>query len=429
VAGDEVPIIRFKRGTDRRQRVVPVDHDRRAPQDSRRSARVSWLSLFRGADEAAVAEALDDSEILLLPPGYTLLRAGAQNDTVYLVLSGQLGAYLGNSTDDDSAIPIGPGECIGELSSIDGKPVSALIRTLTEARVLRLHGEVFWNRLMAVPGVARNLLAVLAERMRRNTETMLESQRREIELKHLRQELNVARQLQLGMLPMRRPLFPDRHDLEIAGLMEAASFIGGDLFDAFFVDEQRLFFCIGDVSGHGIPAAMFMARTVSLMRTAASSAECPALLLQTVNDQLCAGNDANMFVTLFCGFLEIDSGRVVYSNGGHLAPVLWRNGQASHLPIPKGTLIGVIPGIRYARSEIDLNHGDLILCYTDGVTEAQTATGEEFSESRLAGIVAEIAHQPLDLLLDKVRLSVAEYSGDSKLADDCTMLAIRRPHG
>jgi sigma-B regulation protein RsbU (phosphoserine phosphatase) len=430
VAGeDEVPIIRFKRGNDRRQQVVPVDHDRRAPQDGRRSARVSWLSLFHGADEAAVAEALDDTEILLLPPGYTLLRPGAQNDTVYLVLSGQLGAYLGNSTDDDRAIPIGPGECIGELSSIDGKPVSALVRTLTEARVLRLHGEVFWNRLMAVPGVARNLLSVLAERMRRNTETMLESQRREIELKHLRQELNVARQLQLGMLPMRRPLFPDRHDLEIAGLMEAASFIGGDLFDAFFVDEQRLFFCIGDVSGHGIPAAMFMARTVSLMRTAASSAECPALLLQTVNDQLCAGNDANMFVTLFCGFLEIDSGRVVYSNGGHLAPVLWCDGQASPLPIPKGTLIGVIPGISYARSEIELNRGDLILCYTDGVTEAQTVNGEEFSEPRLAGIVAEIAHQPLELLLDKVRLSVAEYSGDSKLADDCTMLAIRRPHG
>ena len=397
------------------------------PANRRRHSRVAWLSLFRGANEAAVSEVIADAEVLVLPPGHTLLRIGEMNDTVYLVLSGQLGAYLGNPSPDVTPIPIGPGDCVGELSAIDGKPVSALVRALSETRVLYLPRDVFWNRLMAVPGVARNLLAVLAERMRRNTEAMLEGQRRKIELEHLRQELNVARQLQVGMLPLRRPLFPERPDLEIAGMMEAASFIGGDLFDAFFIDDDRLFFCIGDVSGHGIAAAMFMARTVSLLRLSAFSVECPALLLQKINDQLCAGNDANMFVTLFCGFLELSSGRVVYSNGGHLAPVHWHGGQSSYLPIPKGTLIGVIPGIAYARSETVLNHGDVILCYTDGVTEAQTASGEEFSDSRLASIVEKIADTPLDSLLDHIRRSVADYSGDLKLADDCTMLAIRRP--
>ena len=248
------------------------------------------------------------------------------------------------------------------MSAIDGKPVSALVKAITETRVLRLSQDVFWNRLMAVPGVARNLLVVLTMRMRRNTEVMLEGQRRKIELEYLRQELDVARQLQIGMLPLHGMLFPERRDIEIAGMMEAADSIGGDLF-----------------------------------------------------------------VTLFCGFLDVTTGRLTYSNGGHLSPVLWRDGQASSLPLPKGTIIGVIPGSKYVQREITLNAGDFMLCFTDGVTEAQTAEGEEFTEPRLLNLVGEIVHHPLDTILNKVRGEVATFSGDHKLADDCTLLAIRRP--
>lgn len=395
--------------------------------DDRRNQGLAWLSLFQNADESAVIEAIGDSEIVVLEAGATLLRPGEQNDTVFLILAGELGANLGDSQNPESMIRMMAGDCLGELSAIDGKPVSALVKALTKSRVLRLSQDVFWNRLMAVPGVARNLLGVLAIRMRRNTEVMLDGQRKQIELQYIRQELDVARQLQIGMLPMRRPWFPDRKDLEIAGMMEAASSIGGDLFDAFFVDDQRLFFCIGDVSGHGIPAAMFMARAISLMRIAAFADTCPAALLGRINEQLCAGNDANMFVTLFCGFLEVSSGRIIYSNGGHLAPLHWQDGKINPLPIPKGTIIGVIPGGKYIQSEIVLNQGDFLLCFTDGVSEAQTADGEEYSESRLMNVVEAIASHPLESVLSHVRMDVAEFSGDSKLADDCTMLAIRKP--
>lgn len=418
---------RLSHRNDRRLTSVTVEQERRSTL-KRRDGGLGWASLFKGAEHSAVLDAVGDSEIHVLSPGHTLLKPGEANDKVFLVLSGQLGAYLGDGGPADLAIPIDAGDCLGELSAIDGKPVSALVKVITEARILSLTHDVFWNRLMAVPGVARNLMAVLAERMRRNTEAMLEGQRRQIELEYLRQELDVARQLQLGMLPIRRPLFPDRHDIEVAGMMEAASIIGGDLFDAFFVDEHRLFFAIGDVSGHGIPAAMFMARTVSLMRLAAITINCPAILLSRVNEQLCAGNDANMFVTLFCGFLELDTGRVMYSNGGHLAPLHTRDGVTTNLPIPKGTIIGVLPGITYTRSEIVLNRGDSILCYTDGVTEAQTSQGEEFSESRLIALVGDNAHHPLEAVLSGIRDEVAKFSGERKLADDCTMLAIRRPH-
>lgn len=172
---------------------------------------------------------------------------------------------------------------------------------------------------------------------------------------------------------------------------------------------------------------MFMARAVTPMRAAAIGTNYPANVLQQVNDQLCAGNDANMFVTLFCGFLEVANGRTVYSNGGHLAPLYWRGGQANLLDIPKGALIGVIPGAKYTKNEIVLDRGEFILCYTDGVTEAQTAAGEEYSELRLLSLLAQLADHPLATLLSGIRASVADYSGDRRLADDCTMLAIRRP--
>lgn len=424
---DDGHLLLFHRGRDRRKQTRAVDLDRRSATVARRHTNLDWLSLFKGADEAAVIAAIGDSEVLQLQPGDTLLTPGEANDKVFLVLAGQLCAYLGNDSQQDAAIPISVGECLGELSAIDGKPVSALVKAITESRILRLTQDTFWNRLMAVPGVARNLMVVLAERMRRNTEAMLEGQRRQIELQYLRQELDVARQLQLGMLPMHRPLFPDRRDIEIAGMMEAASTIGGDLFDAFFVDEKRLFISIGDVSGHGIPAAMFMARAVSLMRIAAFDIDCPAKLLEKINEQLCAGNDANMFVTLFCGFLEVDTGRFIYANGGHLAPIHAREGQPGSLAIPRGTILGVIAGMTYVRSEVMLNKGDLLLCYTDGVTEAQTAVGEEFSELRLMMLVREAAAGPLETILGSIRREVANFSGDPRLTDDCTMLAIRRP--
>lgn len=243
----------------------------------------------------------------------------------------------------------------------------------------------------------------------------------------LRQELNVARQIQTGLLPLRRPLFPDQPDLEIAGIMEPASAIGGDLFDAFFVDERTLFFCIGDVSGHGVAAAMFMARTFSLMRLAAFETRQPDQILGRINEQLVVGNDANMFVTLICGFFEVGSGRVAYSNGGHIAPVLYRQGLAGPLPLPKGTAIGIMEGVAYRQHEIVLDPGDLMLCFTDGVTEAASSNFEEYSEPRLMKFVEDHGHLPVEALLDLIRTDVAVFTGSQELDDDCTMLAVRRP--
>lgn len=417
---------RFLRAKERRVQSEYVSNDRRRAGLERRTREIGWLALFRGADESEVASVVKGCEVLRLFPGEPLLTPGEYNDKIYLVLSGQLSAQLDANGRDDLSILVCPGECVGELSAIDGKSVSALVRALTEVEVLVLDRHLFWNRLMTITGVAHNLLVALAQRMRRSNEILLDRQRRQLEFEHLQQELDVARQLQLGMLPLDRPLFPDREDIDIFGMIEPAAKIGGDLFDAFFISEHRLFFCIGDVSGHGIPAAMFMARVVSLMRLAAIGTAFPSEILAQLNEQLCAGNDANMFVSLFCGFVNTATGSLIYSNAGHPAPVLCRSGVSSRLPIPKGAIVGLMAELRYTDSETTLLPGDILLSFTDGVTEAQSPDGEEFSEDRLAGLVSRYAQLSLERLTGSIREHVSAYTASETLADDCTLLAIRR---
>jgi len=418
-----VLVQRFNHGPDRRVKSAKLIHDRRCKE--RRKLGLGWLSIFHGADEAAVQAALAESEVWQMSAGETLLTPGNINNIIYVLLSGKLGAYLERIDNPGEAIPILPGECIGELSAIDGKSVSAYVVALNNVRILKLSQDMFWDRLMVIPGVARNMMVGLSERMRRTNEAVQVHQRKQMALQHLRKELEVAHQLQASMLPLRRPLFPDRDDIEIAAFMEAASEVGGDLFDVFFVDDRNLFICIGDVSGHGIPAAMFMARTIGLMRITAMNTLHPDELLVKINDQLCVGNDTNMFATLFCAFLDVNSGLLVYSNGGHCAPMLFRGNKTEKLAIPNGTLVGAIPNLSYTAREITLRPGEALVCYTDGVTEARNSADEEFSEERLGRVIERASNLPLEAMMDEVRDEVGDFTGIGVLEDDCALLSVR----
>ena len=390
---------------------------------------VASIAIFRGIDPRAVGDVLKDCPVRELPAGTILMEPGQHNETVHFLLSGQLAAHLDDPDSPDRGIPILEGESVGELSIIDGKPVSAYIVAVTDARVLDVPGEVFWSRLAPIPGVMRNLISALTVRMRRSNEAILEAQRRALDLEHIRRELTVARQLQASMVPDPGRLFPQRADVEVAGMMTPASEVGGDFFDAFFVDDRTLFFCVGDVSGHGIPAALFMARTMGLIRVAATGMRSPERILERLNEQLCAGNDANIFVTLFCGFLDVASGKLVYANAGHCAPIVARAGHASALPLPKGPLAGVIAGARYLARECDLDRGATLVCFTDGVPEAYSAAGAEFSAERLRDVAALHSAEPVEALLGAIQSELATFLGERAPEDDCTLLAVRRPAG
>lgn len=415
----------FRRGSDRRKANCPHPTERR--QAERREAAVQWITLFRDADPREVEEALVASEVLALPAGTPLLRRGEANRDVFILLSGKLVVQMGDEPNPETSIEIAAGECIGELSAIDGKPITAMVVAVSDVRVLKLDRDTFWNRLMLMRGVGANLMRTLSERMRRSNEKALAMQRERLELQHLRKELEVARQLQASMLPLQRPLFPGRSDIEACGFMEPTSRVGGDLFDAFFVDGRTLFVCIGDVSGHGIAAALFMVRVIGLLRMLAMEAMGPEGILETLNDRLCIGNDANLFVTLFCGFLDVRSGRFVYSNGGHCAPMVCNGKGAGRLPLPKGALVGAASGRRYASMERTLEPGETLLCYTDGVTEAEDGAGVQFSEEGCLEILRLGVASPLPELLDSLYERVAGHCGSRLLEDDCTMLAVRRP--
>ena len=413
----------FRRGEERRKRGISCITERRG--HDRRHRHISWIPLFRDAEATSVTVALSTCEVLEVPAGTPLLIPGQANRSVFIPLSGGVHAYLDTGENLELAISIVPGDCVGELSAIDGKPVSALVSTSSDARILKIPNHVFWEELMVIPGVARNLCAMLSERMRRTNEMALKAQKKQLELQHLKKELDVARRLQTSMIPLQRPLFPECQHIEACGFMEPAASIGGDFFDTFFVREDLLFLCIGDVSGHGIASALFMARAIGLIRVLAVSIIDPGLLMKELNDRLCDGNDADIFVTLFCGFLNIRTGDLSYSNGGHCAPMVVSRHGGRLLPLPAGPLVGAFPGISFGLMSCILTPSDTLFCYTDGVTEAQSASGEEFSEERVLRLLTQTDSLPISAILESCRDAVATFTGKWLLDDDCTMFSVR----
>jgi sigma-B regulation protein RsbU (phosphoserine phosphatase) len=395
-------------------------------EQNRRSDTLAWIPIFRDVSASMLRGALANCEVLELPAGTHLLTPGEANHSIFIPLSGTVVVRLNNGADGTSDIPIANGECVGELSAIDGREVSALVLAQSDVRVLKISADVFWNGLMTMPHIARNLQKSLSERLRKTNAIALKAQREHLELVHLRKELTVATQLQASMLPLQRPIFQERPELDVCGFMEPASSVGGDLFDAFFVDDHTLFFCIGDVSGHGVASALFMARAIGLLRLLAIKTSEPQQLLQELNERLCIANETNIFLTIFCGFYDARSGALSYSNGGHCPPLLLGPHGARFLPVPKGPLIGAFEGIVFGHAQTTLQPGELLFCYTDGVTEAQTPEGQEYSEERCTGLLESSGHLPLHELLDIFRADVQRFTGKNILDDDCTMLALRR---
>lgn len=397
-------------------------------------AALSRIPLFRDVAQGPLARALRGSPIHRLSRGSALLRPGQANSSIFVILEGTVSVHLdaeAAETEGVEGIPLPVGQCIGELSAIDGLPASALVRAETDATVLELAPPMLWTRIVPLPGVARNLMRSLTERMRLTNQLAMAAERHRLELAQLHKELELARSLQAAMLPVDDPMFPERSDIAMAAHMEPASHVGGDFFDAFFIDEEHLFLCIGDVSGHGIAAALLMARIVGLVRVLASGERSPGLVLQGLNDALEEGNDSGVFATLFCGLLEVGSGRLVLANGGHGAPLLLRQGRCEAIEVPPGMLVGAFPNRRYQERELALLPGDLLLLHTDGITEAENARGLPFGEEGCAHVLKSVGggEAPLPQVLQELLASLERFVNAEPLADDCTLMALRRLGG
>ena len=234
-------------------------------------------------------------------------------------------------------------------------------------------------------------------------------------------EMKVARDIQLSMLPKKYPPFPDRNDLDIYGQQISAKEVGGDLYD-FFIRDEKLFFCIGDVSGKGVPAALVMTTTLSQFRNVANYEDNLAQIIKSINKATCEGNETIMFVTFFMGVLDLSSGCLQYCNAGHNKPFIVADG-ITELNAKPDLPLGVYDEASYVVRECTIPTGTMLFLYTDGLTEAMNVQREQFGRQRLIdNLKSEVSSQGQ---IEKMTLAVHQFVGDASQSDDLTMLTIR----
>jgi sigma-B regulation protein RsbU (phosphoserine phosphatase) len=243
----------------------------------------------------------------------------------------------------------------------------------------------------------------------------------------IEKELKIASNIQMSMLPKKFPPYPKRTDIDIYGHMTPAKTVGGDLFD-FHISDEKLYFCLGDVSGKGIPASLFMGGAVTLFNSISAHESMPDRIMTQMNDMMVKRNDTFMFVTLFIGVLDLKTGHLDYCNGGHDAPLLFTADGVTRLPVQKNLAVGLMPGMVYEGNEADIVPNSTIFLYTDGLTEAadehDTLYGPEhlMEEANLA--LADHQLMPKGLVEFFVD-SVNTFVGNAEQSDDLTMLAVR----
>ena len=262
----------------------------------------------------------------------------------------------------------------------------------------------------------------LATNLQSSVRNLIET---ETEKERMEGELNAAHEIQMSMLPLLFPAFPDHTEFDVRARLKPAREVGGDFYDFFFVNEDELCFSVGDVSGKGVPAALFMAVTHSMIKTLASDDYSPASIVTRVNDALSADNPSSMFVTLWLGILNIKTSELRYTNAGHNPPYIKRqNGQLECMNKRHGPIIGAVEGVAFKEDRTRLSKGDLVLVFTDGVTEAMDTEDQLYSDERLVDFLNSRDFSSAEELVVNTLVSVEEYTVGAEQSDDITILSI-----
>lgn len=407
-------------------------------------AHIGKASIFAqiGAAEASdLAEILEDS---VFPAGHTLFSEGETGDRFYVVVDGQveIGKALDGGQDRILAVR-GPGEFFGEMSLLDPDGVrTATARTQSPVRLLSLRRADFDRLLHKRPDLALEIMRVLSHRLRDSQDATINDLRTKneelrraysdlkaaqsqlLEKERLEQELRTAQRIQQSILPTGLP--------RLAGYDFGARFIparavGGDLYDFIALGKGRLGVAVGDVSDKGVPAAIFMALTRSLLRAEATRAASPRLVLERVNRLLLDMNDEGMFVTLLYGVLDAAQHTFAYARAGHELPLLLEaDGSARLVAAGRGTPLGLFSDITIDEQVIPLYRGSALLLYTDGATDMTDADVNLFGIERLQTAVRSAKPgYTAQRLCDEVWRELAGHRGASVQADDVALVAIR----
>jgi sigma-B regulation protein RsbU (phosphoserine phosphatase) len=238
-------------------------------------------------------------------------------------------------------------------------------------------------------------------------------------------ELNIGRDIQMSMLPLIFPAFPDRSEFSIYASLKSAREVGGDFYDYFFIDDDSFCICIGDVSGKGVPSALFMAVTKTLIKSRAVNDYSPASILTQVNDEISQDNKSCMFVTIFLGIININTGVLVYTNAGHNPPyVKCSNDSLVRLDNRHGPVIGAVTGVVYKEDIIKLEKKDILFTYTDGVTEAMDPVDNLFTEERLVALLSSRKIESVEDIINTTLTAIKHFEQGAEQTDDITIMAL-----
>ena len=272
-----------------------------------------------------------------------------------------------------------------------------------------------WVTLLQILGIAMLLLI-----LRTVAKNQIKFQAVEEKRQSMESELKIGRDIQMSMVPKAFPPFPERTDIDMAATIVPAKEVGGDLYD-FYIRDEKLFFCIGDVSGKGVPASLVMAVTRSLFRNVSAHESNPARIVSAINDSMAGVNENNMFVTFFLGILDMKTGQLDYCNAGHNAPLILSD-EVRKLEVDSNLPLAIVSGKTFTAQQTRLMYDDAIFLYTDGVTEAENEHHHLFGESRMENVL-HMRRQAHDHLV-AMQNAISNYVGEAPQSDDITMLFI-----
>lgn len=346
--------------------------------------------------------------------GEILFRKGDKSNMMFYVKEGAL-----RLMEIDKVV--GKGTLIGEtgiLSPLKERTISAVceedseLYTIEEDQATRLFYQdpslVFQLIQMSIKRSIENLKKTVAEKER------------------IEADLRIAHDIQKSMLPGIFPPFPGIEQFDIFASMEPAKEVGGDFYDFFFIKRNRLCFLIGDVSGKGVPAALFMTITKTLLKMEALRDLSPDRILYNVNSMICPDNETCMFVTILCAILDTDTGELHIGNAGHNPPLIYRSGQDfKFLQLEKSFVLGPMEDTHFPSRKFVLRPGDIIFFYTDGVTEAMDSGNELFSQERLEKVLSQTDKEDVTGIINHVGREIKDFAQGASQSDDITMLALR----
>jgi phosphoserine phosphatase RsbU/P len=433
-----------------------IIHKRHTPLTVEQFLRNS--SLFDGFSDEDLQHLAETAQERVLHEGELLFVEGHKGDDCCVIMAGQLEVYkqLG---DEELRLDVRqPGQIVGEMALIDNSPRSASVRAVGDVRVLMLTKENFYTLLTRNPANAIEMLRGGTMRLRSTGERMIAglqaknaellrayqdlkaAQEELIRLERIEQELQIARRIQEAFLPQQ---LPQPAGWQIAALSRGAQEIGGDFYDCIALPGGMLGLVVADVSGKGVPAALFVALTRSLLRAASQSPRAFGMqeliapeellrqALQFTNGYIGTEHaSSNMFVTLFYGLLDPASGALRFVNAGHNPPLLLRAESGELEELEAGELpLGILVEQPFVASSTQLGPGDALVAFSDGITEAMDAEGNLYDDARLVAALRARVGAPAPALLTTIVDSVAAFVADAPQADDMTLLIVSRNHG